>query len=109
MTRSLRRPGPRARSATYSGRVARDVVAWLRAHPWQADTLLAVLLFLLSVQQDSAGSARVRVEIVVVTALLAATVIPRRRYPVAAFAAAAVIVAGQIAFGLQFGNPAPVV
>jgi signal transduction histidine kinase len=85
------------------------VVAWLRAHPWQADTLLAVVLFLLSAHQNPAGPARVRVEVVVVTALLAATVIPRRRYPVAAFAAAAVIGAAQVAFGLQFGNPAPVV
>ena len=85
------------------------MVAWLRAHPWQADTLLAVLLFLLSADQIPAGPAGERVEVVAVTALLAATVIPRRRYPVAAFAAAAVIVAGQVAFGLQFGNPAPVV
>jgi signal transduction histidine kinase len=109
MTSSLRRPGPGPRSGTYPGRVARDVVAWLRAHPWRADTLLAVVLFLLSVQQNPAGPARVRAEFVVVTALLAATVIPRRRYPVAAFAAAAVIGAAQVAFGLQFGNPAPVV
>jgi len=85
------------------------VVAWLRQHPWQADTLLAVVLFLLSAHQNPAGPARVRVEVVVVAALLAATVIPRRRYPAAAFAAAAVIGAGQVAFGLQFGNPAPVV
>ena len=85
------------------------MVAWLRQHPWQADTLLAVVLFLLSAHQNPAGPARVRVEVVVVAALLAATVIPRRRYPAAAFAAAAVIGAGQVAFGLQFGNPAPVV
>jgi signal transduction histidine kinase len=85
------------------------VVAWLRAHPWQADTLLAVVLFLLSAQQNPAGPTRVRVEVVAVAALLAATVIPRRRYPVAAFAAAAVIGAGQVVFGLQYGNPAPVV
>src|ERR1700729_372894 len=109
MTRSPRRTGLAGRSGTYPGRVAMDVVAWLRAHPWQADTLLAVLLFLLSADQIPAGSASVRMEVVAVTALLAATVIPRRRYPVAAFAAAAVIVAGQVAFGLQFGNPAPVV
>jgi signal transduction histidine kinase len=109
MTRSPRRTGLAGRSGTYPGRVAKDVVAWLRAHPWQADTLLAVLLFLLSADQIPAGPAGVQMEVVAVTALLAATVIPRRRYPVAAFAAAAVIVAGQVAFGLQFGNPAPVV
>src|SRR5580693_5797442 len=88
MTRSPRRTGLAGRSGTYPGRVAKDVVAWLRAHPWQADTLLAVLLFLLSADQIPAGPAG---------------------EPVAAFAAAAVIVAGQVAFGLQFGNPAPVV
>jgi len=85
------------------------VVAWLRAHPWQADTLLAVVLALLSVAQNPTGPAGVRVEVVAVTVLLAATVIPRRRYPVAAFAAAAVIGVAQVVFGLQYGNPAPVV
>ena len=85
------------------------MVAWLRAHPWQADTLLAVVLALLSVGQNPTGPTRVRLEVVAVTALLAATVIPRRRYPVAAFAAAAVIGAAQVVFGLQYGNPAPVV
>ena len=43
-----------------------------------------------------------------VTALLAATVVVRRRWPVAAFSAAAVIGAAQLAFGLRTGAPPPV-
>lgn len=45
---------------------------------------------------------------IVVSVVLAATVIPRRRYPVAAFTVAAVIGAAQIAFGIQVGAPGPV-
>ena len=80
--------------------------AWLRGHPRQADVLLAVLLFAVSVGQLTAGSASAasRVAFVAVTVLLAATVVPRRRYPVAAFAAAAVIGAAQIAFGVGPGQ-----
>src|SRR6516225_3562664 len=83
--------------------------AWLRGHPRQADVLLAVLLFAVSVGQLTAGpaSAASRVAFIAVTVLLAATVVPRRRYPVAAFAAAAVIGAAQIAFGVGPGQ-APV-
>jgi signal transduction histidine kinase len=49
-----------------------------------------------------------QVSYIVVSVVLAATVIPRRRYPVAAFATAAVIGALQIAFGIQLGGPGPV-
>ena len=101
-----RRAGPVERSGTYPGRVARDVVAWLRAHPLRADTLLAVLLCLPSAGQTPAGSVEIRAAFVAVTALLATTVIFRRRYPVQAFAAAAVIGAAQITFGMAAG-PAP--
>jgi signal transduction histidine kinase len=82
--------------------VLADLGAWLRGHPWQADGLLAVALFALSAPQLSAGTTRasMRVAYIAVTALLAATVVPRRRYPVAAFAAAAVIEAAQVAFGV---------
>ncbi len=83
--------------------------AWLRDHPWQADGLLAVVLLAFSGGQFAAGqaSAAMRVTFIAVTVLLAATVVPRRRYPVVAFAAAAVIGAAQIAFGLGPGQ-APV-
>ena len=84
--------------------------AWLRNHPWQADGLLAAALFLVSVSQIAAGQASA-VELAaftVVTVLLAATVVARRRYPVAAFAVAAVIGAAQIALGVQTGSQARV-
>jgi len=45
---------------------------------------------------------------IVVSVVLAATVIPRRRHPVAAFTVAAVIGTAQIAFGIQVGGPGPV-
>jgi signal transduction histidine kinase len=49
-----------------------------------------------------------RVSYIAVTVVLVAAVIPRRRYPVAAFAIAAMIGAAQIAFGIQLGGPGPV-
>ena len=84
--------------------------AWLRRHPWQADGLLGAALLVLSVPQLTAGTAGApaRAAYVAVNVLLAATVLPRRRYPVAAFAAAAAIGAAQVAFGVQIGASAPV-
>jgi signal transduction histidine kinase len=87
--------------------VLQDVWAWMRRHPWQADGVLAVVLFAFSGHQVPAGPVKVRLTAIAVSALLAATVIPRRRYPVAAFAAAAAIGAEQLAFGLQVGASAP--
>ena len=86
------------------------VNAWLRDHPWQADSLLAAALFVVTVPQLGAGQASVaaRAAFVVVTVLLAGSVIPRRRYPVAAFAVAAVIAAAQIVFGVETGGQAQV-
>jgi signal transduction histidine kinase len=69
--------------------------AWLRRHPWQADALLAAALF-----AGSSDQARVTA----VSVLLAATVIPRRRYPEAAFAVAAAVGAVQIVLGLRPGG-----
>jgi len=84
--------------------------AWLRDHPWQADGLLAAALLGFSVPQVVAGqsSAVGHAAFTVVTVLLAATVLARRRYPVAAFAVAAVIGALQITLGVQNGGPEPV-
>ena len=81
----------------------------LRGHPRQADVLLAAVLLALSGNQLLAGqaSAVMRVTLIAATVLLAATVVPRRRYPVAAFAVAAVIGGTQIAFGVESGQ-APV-
>jgi signal transduction histidine kinase len=84
--------------------------AWLRDHPWQTDGLLAAVLLAVSVSQVAAGQAGAasRAAFTVVTVLLAATVLARRRYPVAAFAVAAVIGAAQIALGVQTGSQARV-
>jgi signal transduction histidine kinase len=86
------------------------VNAWLRDHPWQADSLLAAALFVVTVPQLGAGqaSAAARAAYVVVAVLLVGSVIPRRRYPVAAFAVAAVIAAAQIVFGVETGGQAQV-
>src|SRR5277367_2709643 len=84
--------------------------AWLRDHPRQADGLLAAALLVVSAPQIAAGQtgAASRAAFALVTVLLAATVLARRRYPVAAFGVAAVIGAAQIAFGVQTGAPGPV-
>jgi signal transduction histidine kinase len=108
MSKSARRPTSAPTTSAYPGNVLQDVRAWLRQHPWQADGLLAVVLFAVSTHQIPAGPAGVRLAAVTVNLLLAATVIPRRRYPVAAFAAAAVIGAAQLTFGMQTGAAAPV-
>ena len=90
--------------------VLKRATAWLRRHPRWADGLLAVLLLVLSASQFSDAVAGLPSQggYIVVSVVLAATVIPRRRYPVAAFATAAVIGAAQIAFGIQLGGPGPV-
>ena len=90
--------------------VPKRATAWLRRHPRWADGLLAVLLLVLSASQFSDAVAGLPSQggYIVVSVVLAATVIPRRRYPVAAFATAAAIGAAQIAFGIQLGGPGPV-
>jgi signal transduction histidine kinase len=109
MTRSGGRRTSAPRTGAYPGYVLQNVYAWLRRHPWQADSALAVVLLALSADQVPAGPANVVFAAIMVNVLLAATVIPRRRYPVAAFAAAAAIGAAQVAFGLQVGASAPAV
>jgi signal transduction histidine kinase len=96
--------------STYPGQVLSRVSAWLARDPLQADGLLAAALLGFSVPQFTAGTtgAPSRVAYVAVNVLLAATVVPRRRYPVAAFAAAAAICAAQIAFGVRTGGSAQV-
>jgi hypothetical protein len=86
------------------------VWSWLRAHPRRADGLLAVVLFALSGQQIAAGMIgdAGRLAYVAVTAVLAITVLVRRRHPVAAFTVAVAIGAAQVAFGVQPEAPAPV-
>jgi len=84
-------------AGAYPGRVP-DMLGWLRRHPGQADGLLALLLAAASAGQWQGAYAR---DIAVVSVLLAATVVPRRRYPVAAFAVAAAIGAAQVIIGVQ--------
>jgi signal transduction histidine kinase len=79
-----------------------QVTRWLHGHPGQADALLAAALL-----AGSGGEIVHSAASPAVTVLLAATVAPRRRYPVAAFAAAAAIGALQVAFGMQNGGPGP--
>ncbi len=81
----------------YPGRMP-DVLGWLRRHPWQADTLLALLLVAFSSGQWNGSSPAAEA---VVSVLLAATVVPRRRYPVAMFAVAVTIGVAQIAFSVE--------
>jgi signal transduction histidine kinase len=103
-------PNTRPATGNYAENVLRKVSAWTRDHPWQADGLLAAALLVFSVSQLSAGQAGAA-EVsgfVVVTILLAGSVVVRRQYPVAAFTVAAVIGAMQIAFGVQNGNSAQV-
>ena len=84
--------------------------AWARGHPWLADGLLAAALLVVTAPQLAAGqaSAAARGAFTVLAVLLAATLVPRRRYPVAAFTVAAVIGAAQILLGVQNGSAPPV-
>ena len=105
LSKSARRPPS---TSAYPGKVLQDVFASVRSHPWQADGLLAVLLFAFSLHQVPSGPPGVRLTAIMVNLVVAATVVPRRRYPVAAFAVAATIGAAQIISGMQTGTSAPV-
>ena len=76
----------------------------LRSHPMVADGVLAALLFSVSADQWPASLTPATAAAVLVRALLAATVLLRRRYPVAAFAAAMTIATAQVLFGMQAGG-----
>jgi signal transduction histidine kinase len=78
------------------------LAGWLRAHPWQADGMLAAALLVISAPQVlrfGGGSVPMRVPFVAVAVVLAGAVLLRRRYPVGAFAVAAAIATAQVAFG----------
>jgi signal transduction histidine kinase len=83
--------------------------ARLRDHPMLADGVLAVLLFSISADQWPERLALGTAASVLVSALLAATVLLRRRYPVAAFTAAMTIAAVQVLFGMQAGGGGPAI
>jgi len=85
---------------TYAERVLQQAYASMRGHPRAADGLLAVLLFACSAGQLlTLTPATTAVAAAGVSLLLAAAVAVRRRDPVLAFGAAAVIGAAQAVFG----------
>jgi signal transduction histidine kinase len=90
-----------------------DVLGWLRRHPWQADGLLALLLAAMSAGQwqwQGQTPNATPAAVTAVSVLMAATVIPRRRYPVAMFVVAAAIGATQIAYSIEpSGGPQQIV
>ncbi len=91
------------------------VYPWLRGHPTLVDGMLAVALFLAGISElflaSIAGTPNWPPGVVVGAAAfsagLAVTVVPRRRYPEAAFAVAIALVAAQVAFGMQPSNATP--
>jgi signal transduction histidine kinase len=87
-----------------------NLYAWLRGHPRVVDGLLALLLFAGSSNGwGGAGASFAVTAAVLVSAALAGTVMFRRRYPVAAFAVAAVIGLAQVTLGVSpGGGPPPV-
>jgi signal transduction histidine kinase len=81
------------------------VYPWLRDHPTVADAVLAAALFLPTIADVPwSGPPGVVVGTAFFSAGLAVTVVPRRRYPEAAFAVGVVLVAAQVAFGMQPTN-----
>ncbi len=89
-----------------------SVYGWLRRHPWQVDTIAAVVLVACGsgewTSDPTSGVLGSRAGVALVSVLLAATVVPRRRYPVPAFAVAAAIAGAQIFGGIQPQAEAPV-
>jgi len=78
-----------------------------REHPRLLDGALAVLLFSLSFGQWPSSPPGSVAAAVGICGLLAGTVLARRRYPVAALAAALAIAAVQIVFGMAPGGGGP--
>lgn len=94
---------------TYAERVLQQAYASMRGHPRAADGLLAVLLFACSAGQLlTLTPATTAVAAAGVSLLLAAAVAVRRRDPVLAFGAAAVIGAAQAVFGFAPAGGPPV-
>ncbi|MFC1437483.1 ATP-binding protein [Streptacidiphilus sp. N1-10] len=108
MDEEIPRSGCAAQPDPYPGEVLLRGNSWVRRHPWRADTALALLLFALSLDEVPRGPAGTALALICVNALIAATVIPRRRFPVAAFATAAAFGALQITLGQQPGSIPPV-
>jgi len=94
---------------TYAERVLQQAYASMRGHPRAADGLLAILLFACSAGQLlTLTPATTAVAAAGVSLLLAAAVAMRRRDPVLAFGAAAVIGAAQAVLGFAPAGGPPV-
>jgi len=91
----------------YAGTVLHDAYAWVRRHPRAADGLLAALLLAASAGQLRISPLSAALAATAVSALIAGTVIVRRRAPLAAFAAVVLLSAAQLAFGVQPGGDDP--
>jgi signal transduction histidine kinase len=82
-----------------------DLYAWLRGRPALVDSMMALLLLAISTNSwTGQDSILVTLAALAVNVALAATVIPRRRYPVAAFTVAAVIGVAQVVLGQTPGQ-----
>jgi signal transduction histidine kinase len=93
---------------TYSWPVPK-AYPWLRGHPTLVDAMLAAVLFLPSLAilaTTATWPDDVVAGTLVFSAALAATVVPRRSHPEAAFAVAIALVALQVIFGMQPTNAA---
>jgi signal transduction histidine kinase len=91
----------------YAGIMLQDAYAWVRRHPRAADALLAALLLAASAGQLRISPLSAALAATAVSALIAGTVIVRRRAPLAAFAAVVLLGAAQLAFGVQPGGDDP--
>ena len=107
MARTAPRPQAAAPGGAYPWPVP-TVYPWLRAHPATVDAVLAAVLFVPSIGEVPwSWPAAVVITTAVFNAALALTVVPRRRHPEAAFAAAIALVAAQVAFGMHPSNATP--
>jgi signal transduction histidine kinase len=100
----------RRRTATAGGTYSWPVpkaYPWLRGHPALVDGVLAAALFIPTFAEMPGWPLDVVVATAIFNAALAATVVWRRRFPEAAFAAAIALVATQIAVGTQPTNAIP--
>jgi signal transduction histidine kinase len=84
-----------SRASTYAGRV-RGIWIWLRSHQRESDLALAALIVLATSSEAAADPL-----ILAVGAVLAATLMARRKYPVEAFAIAVVIAVLQVFIGVR--------
>jgi len=84
-----------SRASAYAGHV-RGIWTWLRSHQWESDLALAAVIVLATSGESGADPL-----ILAVGAVLAATLMARRKYPVEAFAVAVVVAVLQVFLGIR--------